>query len=777
MDIGKGEITNKEIATLDGLVSEKDLHQAFKKNNVKYLYKKIVPQEIQPYIDEGWEKIGRGSKKFLRLRKLKDLSVGFEDEVWCIFYKMGFDEMNKDHDFSILRKGSNLTKQIDVFARDEQCICVIECKAAEKPHTRRSLDKDIDQMAGIRHEIELSIFSHYKNLGYTNKFKIVWIIALKNIDISENDKERANSANVKVMDELMIDYYSDLSKHFGRSSKYQFLADVFPGRDIPDLIEPIPAIKGAMGKTDFYSFVIEPEKLLKIAYIAHRGKSNEDALKTYQRMAKKKRLEKIADYIQKKEGIFPTNIVINIQTDRPLRFDPASEMAGKNAILGTLYIPNKYKTAWIIDGQHRLFAYSNLEEAKTATLPVIAFENLEPDIQAKLFIDINGEQVRVSKNLLSDLWATIHWNSGNPGEQLKALTSRLIKDLNENPDSPLRDRIINIEGRKTKLRNITPTALIEEIHKRSLLGSIGSRNAKMITSGPLFVDDLEKTLVNARKIISGYLSNYINFNENLRKQWEVGSGEGGYICTNSGLIASLRILYAVLYHIEHIDHQDIKKMKPSEVIDKIWKYQQPVCQYLGSASSKTIQDFRSNYGEGGFRACTFELMGEINKVYKNFEPQGLQQWIQSKSNSNNPRAYEMISNIETEIMNHVTERLKDEFGKDMEQWWHNGVPEKIRVPAMQRAQNAGEYRHPEKFVDLIDWQEIISHNFDLFGEIFTINAKQNDSKKKKLAWLVELNEIRKIVAHPPRGGISNSQLECLTGVFDELIPRLKKGEE
>ena len=175
----KIDIPNKEKIILEGLVSGKDLNQAFKKNNVKYLNKKIVPQEIQPYIDEGWEKIGRGSKKFLRLRKLKDLSVGFEDEVWCIFYKMGFDEMNKDHDFSILRKGSNLTKQIDVFARDEQCICVIECKAAEKPHTRRSLDKDIDQMAGIRHEIELSIFSHYKNLGYTNKFKIVWIIALK----------------------------------------------------------------------------------------------------------------------------------------------------------------------------------------------------------------------------------------------------------------------------------------------------------------------------------------------------------------------------------------------------------------------------------------------------------------------------------------------------------------------------------------------------------------------------------------------------------------------
>ncbi|MCZ7385118.1 MAG: DGQHR domain-containing protein [Candidatus Methanoperedens sp.] len=764
---------SSEKVALEGLASGDDLVQTYKKRNVKYVYKQVVKQDLQPYFDEGWGKIGRGSKKFFRLRKLKDIALGFEDEVWCIFNKMGFDEMNKDRNFSIPREGSNVSKQIDVFARDEQCICIIECKAAEKPHTKRSLDKDIDQLAGIRHELELSIFSHYKNLGHKNKFKVVWILTLKNIDISENDRERAKSANIRVIDESMIEYYSALSNHFGRSSKYQFLADMFPGREIPVLIEPVPAIKGKMGKTDFYSFVIEPEKLLKIAYIAHRAKSNEESIKTYQRMARKSRLKEIAEYIHEKEGIFPTNIVLNIQTDRPLRFDPAAEMAGKNAILGTLYIPNKYKTAWIIDGQHRLFAYSGLEEANTATLPVIAFENLEPNIQAELFIDINGEQVKVSKNLLSDLWATIHWNSENPGEQLKALTSRLVKELNEHQESPLRDRIINIGGRKTKTRNITLTALIDEINKRNLLGSISSRNAKVITPGPLFVDDLENTLPNARKIISGYLSNYINNSENLRKQWETGSGEGGYICTNSGLIALLRILYAILNHIEHVDHLDIKKMKSSEILDNIWKYQEPVCRFLGSASLKVIQDFRSQHGEGGFRACTFALLWEINKIYANFVPPGLQQWIQSKDNSNNPRAYDMVSKIETDIMNYVINRLKSEFGTDLTQWWHKGVSEKIRSPAILRAQNAGEYYHPERFVDLIDWSEIIYQNSILFGEIFTIKAKQNDGKKKKLSWFGEINEIRKIVAHPPRGGISDAQLTYLTEVYNELMPRLK----
>jgi DNA sulfur modification protein DndB len=297
--------------TLEGLVSSEELEQSYKKRNVKYVYKRVVKQDLQPFFDEGWEKTGYKSKKFFRLRKLKDIGSGFEDEVWCIFKRMGFDEMNKDNSFSIPRFGTSLSKQIDVIAKDEQCVCIVECKAADKPHTKRSLDKDIDQLGAIRHDIEQSIFSHYRNQKKFKKIKTVWIISTKNIDIRENDIERANKAKIKILTYSDVEYYSALTTHLRRSSKYQFLADMLPGIDIPDLIEPVPAIKGTMGNKVFYSFVIEPEKLLKIAYIAHRAKTNEESMDTYQRMVRKSRLKKISEYIHAKDGIFPTNIVIN----------------------------------------------------------------------------------------------------------------------------------------------------------------------------------------------------------------------------------------------------------------------------------------------------------------------------------------------------------------------------------------------------------------------------------------------------------------------------------
>ena len=678
----------------------------------------------------------------------------------------------KDNGFVVPRYESEVTKQIDVLARDEQCICFVECKAAEKPHTRRYLDKDLDQFAAVRHELELSVFSHYRNLGNKTKFKAVWLLALKNIDIGENDVERAEKAKIKILDESMVDYYSDLSKHFGRSSKYQFLADMFPGIDIPNLIDPLPAIKGGMGKTVFYSFVIEPEKLLKIAFLAHRAKTNEESRKRYQRMASKARLNQIAKYIHEKEGVFPTSIVLSIDNDnKPLRFEPATDTAGKNAVAGKLYLPNKYKTAWVVDGQHRLFAYSDLEEAKTATLPVIAFENLKAEIQQRLFIDINGEQVKVSKNLLNDLYANLHWNSNSPSERLLALTSTLIKELNEWTKSPFRDRIIKIGGLRTKTRNLTLTALATEISKSRLLGYVTSNKAKEITPGHLFQDDMDSSLIRARDIIAGYYDIYL-VNENLKRQWEIGSGDGGYICTNVGILATLRVLRAILDHLQQRDGIEVRQRNKERLLDDIKKYLTPLVVYLASASPKTIKEFKDQQAESGVRASTFAMYKIINSDFPQFQPPGFDDYIKETDTSNNAAAYQYLLQIEPMIQVHVINALKTKFGSEYSQWWHQGVKENTRKNAMSLASQQGQYSGFEKFLCLIDLKDIISDNWDVFSETYTVDAKPSDSKSKRLSWYTTLNEIRNIVDHPPRGGVTNEQLDFVVRIYKELHPRI-----
>ncbi len=58
-----------------------------------------------------------------------------------------------------------------------------------------------------------------------------------------------------------------------------------------------------------------------------------------------------------------------------------------------------------------------------------------------------------------------------------------------------------------------------------------------------------------------------------------------------------------------------------------------------------------------------------------------------------------------------------------------------------------------------------------------MKAKPNDSWKKKLAWFSKVNDIRNVVSHPPRGGVSDNQLEYLTEIRNELMSKLKNREE
>jgi len=59
--------------------------------------------------------------------------------------------------------------------------------------------------------------------------------------------------------------------------------------------------------------------LLKISYVSHRSKGKASDVNTYQRMISKSRLNKIRQYITE-EGIFPTNIVVNLEKKR-ITFD------------------------------------------------------------------------------------------------------------------------------------------------------------------------------------------------------------------------------------------------------------------------------------------------------------------------------------------------------------------------------------------------------------------------------------------------------------------------
>jgi DNA sulfur modification protein DndB len=382
-------------------------------------------------LSDGWQ-VRAELKTKTKIFYPKPSDIAFEDKVWALFASLGFKLMNSDRHFHIPydKKNPNLTQQIDVFAKDEETVLIIECRSSTKDKIG-DFKKELEAMKSKKQGIINSINALFPD----TKPKFKYILATSRLDISEVDENRLSNIDGVHFSEEIIDYYYFLHSQIGMSARYQLLGTLFSGQEIPDMENKIPAIEGKMGGHTYYSFSIEPEKLLKIGFVLHRNKANENMMPTYQRLIKKARLKEIHSFIDDEKGYFPNSIIINIVTDRnrKLNFEPSNNQV-KNAIsrVGILHLPKKYKSAFIIDGQHRLYGYANSQYKSTNTIPVVALINIDRSEQVRLFMQINENQKAVSKDLRNTLDADLLWDSDNYLDQMKALKSKIAINLGEN---------------------------------------------------------------------------------------------------------------------------------------------------------------------------------------------------------------------------------------------------------------------------------------------------------------------------------------------------------
>ncbi len=236
------------------VTSDGERHAEFKRRRDQFVYMKVPIGGEAPYLAEGWG-VSKKLKRQLRLAKEKALDRQFEDRVWRLFYRMGYEDLNKGHDFTIRYKaadGSFREKQVDVFAKDAETVIVGECKCCDD-YKPRPLSKDIAEFVGLRKQFADAIRAHY---GREFKPKVLWFFFTDKVLWSAADRGKAAAEQLRIMTEREIDYFSQLSEHLGRATRYQFLAEYLGGQKIPELKDiKVPAIRGKLGGRTFYSFV------------------------------------------------------------------------------------------------------------------------------------------------------------------------------------------------------------------------------------------------------------------------------------------------------------------------------------------------------------------------------------------------------------------------------------------------------------------------------------------------------------------------------------------
>ena len=225
------------------------------KQKSKIHVEKTIEQELkQRYFNEGWE-LMRDNTNTSRIKKNKSHNVLFEDKVWCIFAKMGFNILNSDSNLKLpYSQDQDIPgRQIDVFAADNETILIIECKSSEELR-KKSMQQIINDFATIERGSH-----HFFRSFFKDKRKVKFILATNNIILNDNDKKRIEDSKILHFNQDDWSYYAQLTNYLGHAAKYQLLSRIFKNQEIPELKNKVPAIKGMMGSHRFFSFSIEPE--------------------------------------------------------------------------------------------------------------------------------------------------------------------------------------------------------------------------------------------------------------------------------------------------------------------------------------------------------------------------------------------------------------------------------------------------------------------------------------------------------------------------------------
>lgn len=235
----------------------------------------------------------------------------------------------------------------------------------------------------------------------------------------------------------------------------------------------------------FYVTVLPAELLLQVAASDVMSASiNPDGagytLAGTQRLVQDKRLNQIADYIDRVDSAFPNSIILAANFDKDLGIDQDEVEAieleddehaanddseieskawtvseGRDGCL-ELLIPSSAKLAAIIDGQHRLFAFAKADPRNRLNMELICaiFLDLPKPFQAQLFATINSTQKPVDRSLTFELFGYNVSDEPAPFWTPDKLAVFLARKLGTENGSPLRGKIIVAPKRDNSLRDL-----------------------------------------------------------------------------------------------------------------------------------------------------------------------------------------------------------------------------------------------------------------------------------------------------------------------------------
>ena len=647
------------------------LFNAYKKpqhtKNIKYT-------SLEDFLKDGWTEGNRThNEKRVNVTKEKPSSEKFENEVWCMFYKVGIRYLNFDNQLILpFDKDPQSHKQIDIFAIDTEnkIVFLVECKASENDK-RKSFKTEIESLDSMKLGFTKSIHQIFGN-----DFKVKLIFATKKYLLKKDDEDskRLKKSTIYHLNDNKLTYLNNILANYSSSAKYQFLGHIFKGEKINDELIKIPALKGMMGDKEYYMFSLEPSVLLQIGYVLHRVRANEEDSPTYQRMLVKSRLKNIGIYLDQGNRFFPNSIIINFKETKVVKVQfkqgENSSDTISNSRFGMIEIPMAFAIANIIDGQHRVYGYSASKYFKKDTIPVVAFKNMTTPEQLEMFIDVNQNQKSISPDLIDTLKENLQWDDDNYDSRMVALRSSITRVLGETEGYAL-SGLITQGGDTADLRRRNFSASLLAC---GLIPKANKKSFKLETARSSLYDvsrdekglDTNKTMENARDRISRFINRCFEFVLDNYPQIFNQPMKQNYIVSNKGIYAFIMIIGSLNDFLTKEGEVSIKTTA-SERVDKMDKYLDALCDGILNKIDESTEDLmigpKSKEGDAARPLWTFTFGVIINDVFPEYEIDGLQDWKDRKNQDLQQEGYELVTKIEVRMKEVTIQNLKLLFGE------------------------------------------------------------------------------------------------------------------
>ncbi|MFH1376959.1 MAG: DGQHR domain-containing protein, partial [Candidatus Woesearchaeota archaeon] len=615
----------------------------------------------------------------------KSFGTKFEEKIKHFLEKLEFNDVDGARD-NFLINGI----QVDVCGSWENALLVIECRSKQELG-KRSLRSDINEFRG---KIPLLIQGFKEHPTYKKYTFLKFILVIKNIKVRKPDINFANERpSIYIWDDNFFEYYTKLYDFIKPYAKFNLLGEmrIKPVQRTPITI---PAFKVKYGKGNVYTFVMNPKDLLELAFVARREVKGE---RYYQRIVDKKRLLRIAKYIER-GGTFPNNIIISFDKEISVKFHPLEEKYGVawpyiGISFGILEFPKDYRSCWIIDGQHRLYAFMHTNEDIYFNMPITAFENLDIEDQCRFFLDINKNQKPVDADLLWDL------NGEMISSERDGIISNTVKFLNDEERGPLFFKIYYPStGIKKKTHKIKISALCIAIKKNSLVNEFTKQKIK----NPLYIKDHSEYVKNLGNSLSDYFEIMkLNFPNN----WDFEAK--GFILTNGGIAVMIGLFEKIVSRI-----MEKSNRKPNK--DEFKLYTNPLKEVLESSDSTELKKLRlRSTSEGGKSEVLNEFVLKIRHEIGDDKFGGeipIHQY--SKQFSNLEKKYKLL----------IKKILFDPENKN---WFEDSVDKSIygRILTIMKKNGVTDVNKAYLYTTLGDCIHIMRTHSDKFYPIFLENEK------------------------------------------------------